>query len=198
MQQHPNHIFEQQLANYFREQLSTFASQLEPQPKDDTLWYIGNMLARFGNSTTLYSYQDGRLGVRPLAMLYKDALEAQQPRQRCLFLRQLGDLALFIGALFPQHYARRGIKKDYFIGMGSAAYDYLALHARDYQPVFSELAVAFNEILELIARVGNRQHTFDMVDVLSVYERWRRSGDPFLAAQLSRLGINLPGNDDLQ
>ncbi|MBL53512.1 MAG: hypothetical protein CL590_06450 [Alteromonadaceae bacterium] len=191
MQQQPNLIFEQQLSNYFREQLEELANMFEPSPQEDTLWYIGNLLARFGNSSTLYSYQDGRFGVRPLALLYKDALDTPIARQRCLFLRQLGDLALFIGALFPQNYARRGIKKDYFVGMGTAAYDYLSIHARDYQHVFAELATTFHDMLELVARAGNKQQGFDMSDILAVYERWRKSGDPFLASQLAKMGIQL-------
>ena len=39
MQQQPNLIFEQQLSNYFREQLEELANMFEPSPQEDTLWY---------------------------------------------------------------------------------------------------------------------------------------------------------------
>ena len=82
-------------------------------------------------------------------------------------------------------------KKDYFVGMGTAAYDYLSIHARDYQHVFAELATTFHDMLELVARAGNKQQGFDMSDIQAVYERWRKSGDPFLASQLAKMGIQL-------
>jgi len=62
------------------------------------------------------------LTLRPLALLYGDALEARNERERCLCLQQLGDTALFLYALFPERYARHGIRRDYFIGMGGGAY----------------------------------------------------------------------------
>ena len=64
--------------------------------------------------------------LRPLALLYSDAIDANNARERCLMLQQLGDMALFLGALFPQRFTRHGILQDYFIGMGGSAYDYLA------------------------------------------------------------------------
>ena len=48
-------------------------------------------------------------------------------------------MALFLGALFPERFTRRGIQQDYVVGMGGGAYDYLVkpitpdqlLHALD-------------------------------------------------------------------
>lgn len=181
--------FELRLADYFRERLEDVSQQLTQPPHEDTLWYTGNLLARFGDSDQLFSYDAGEVSIRPLALLYKDAHEASDHSERCLILRQLGDLALFLGALFPEKYERRGIRKDYFVGMGGGAYDYLADNATDNRHIFSELAETFTRMLELVARVCARQTMFDASDVVQLYRRWRETGNPLLAKQLESLGI---------
>ncbi len=191
----PQPTFEMTLADYFRERLQEFGEQLTPPPHQDTLWYMGNMLARFGDSDQLFSYDQGKVGIRPLALLYKDAHEARDAWERCLILRQLGDLALFLGALFPENYARRGLLKDYFVGMGGGAYDYLSENAQQNRHIFNELAAKFSRMLELIARACSRQNPSNATDVLNLYQRWRQSRDPRLAEQLRGLGINLPESD---
>lgn len=186
------------LVDYFRQRLEEYGEQLMSPPHEDTLWYMSTMLARFGDSDQLFSYDQGEVTLRPLALLYKDALEASAHWERCLLLRQLGDLALFLGALFPEKYARKGIFKDYFIGMGGGAYGYLSENAQQNRHVYSELAQTFTRMLELVARVCSRQTAFDSFDVLNLYKRWRLTGDPQLAEQLRALGISLSTTDTLQ
>lgn len=135
---------------YFRQQLTAESAE---HPNEETRWYLGNLLERFSSNDALFSYEEGELCIRPLALLYDDARQHPHERERCLLLRQLGDQALFLGALFPEHYARKGIRRDYFIGMGTGAYDYLADHAREMREVFAELAESFARILELVARI---------------------------------------------
>jgi hypothetical protein len=103
-------------------------------PHEDTCWYLGSLLERLGRSEQLFTYQDERMTIRPLALLYSDAIEASNDRERCLMLQQLGDMALFLGALFPERFARHGLQPGYFIGMGGSAYDYLAPCSRKDLP----------------------------------------------------------------
>ncbi|WP_323846177.1 hypothetical protein [Microbulbifer magnicolonia] len=187
--------FERTLAEYFRERLEEFGRQLVPSPQEDTLWYMGNMLARFGDSDKVFSYDRGEISIRPLALLYKDARQTADRWQRCQILRQLGDQALFMGALFPERYERRGILRDYFVGMGGGAYDYLAENAQGNRHIYCELAAMFARLLELVARVCAKQKPVDARDLLDLYQRWRRSRDPHLADQLRALGIALPKSD---
>lgn len=184
--------FESALADFFRERLQAGAEDLDPRPQEETLWYLGSLLARFGDSGQVFSYDEGELSIRPLALLYRDAVEVDSHYHRCLILRQLGDLALFMGALFPENYRRRGITRDYFIGMGGGAYDYLGENARHNRRVFSELAGRFARLLELVATACGRGREMDATDILQLLQRWRESGDPQLAAQLRSLGVVLP------
>lgn len=190
--------FHMTLADYFRDRLHDLVDEIPERPQTDTLWYLGSMMARLGDSRELFSYDDGRLNIRPLALLYQDARDTQAHWERCQLLRQLGDLALFLGALFPENFSRRGIGKDYLIGMGTSAYDYLADHANDNRHIFSELAATFAKLLELVARACNREGTLNAEDLLAMYQRFCQTKDPHLGRQLQAVGLCLPATEVLQ
>jgi hypothetical protein len=191
-------VIEISLADYFRQRLIRYAKRLRPPPQEETCWYLGSVLDRFGRSDRLFAYEENRLTLRPLAQLYGDALEARDERERCLLLQQLGDMALFLGALFPERYARYGIHQDYFIGMGGGAYDYLADNAHRNRHIFAELASAFARMLDLVASACARTREPTTQDVLTLYRRWVHSGDPRLARRLRALGIDVSGHTRVQ
>ena len=186
---HPAHS----LVEFFQHRLTREieAQGLEPPPQEDTVWYLCDMLGRFSRSEHLFDYFDGRYGVRPLALLYGDALQAADDRQRCLLLQRLGELALFLGAFLRERYRRWGIRRDYFIGMGSGAYEYLAEHAPGNRHVFDELTRQFASLLELVAAAGEPDPNRDARRVMALYGRWLRTRDPAIAARLQALGIVL-------
>lgn len=176
------------LAEFFRTEIE----QIQPPlPASDTRCYLGSMLERFSRSEQLFSFDQGSSGLRPLALLYDDAQNCRSERERCELLRQLGDQALFIGAMFPEFYARKGIARDYFIGMGGAAYGYLANNASNMRDIFTELAERFAQMLELVARVCHRYRKLDAQELLALYQRWEATRDPALARQLIELGVVL-------
>ena len=179
------------LSEYFREQLARHAQELEPTPQEDTCWYLGNLLVRFCRSENFFAYEDGRMDLRPLALLYGDAVEARNEHERCLLLQQLGDIALFMGALFPGNYTRRGLRQDYLVGMGCGAYDYLADNARRGRHVFAELAGDFSVMLELVANACTADRQLPDEAILALYERWRVTRSPLAKRQLQAVGIDL-------
>lgn len=183
---------ESSLPNFFRLRLGRLVEKFNLRPHDDTLWYLGNLLHRFGHSDQLFDYYEGRRALRPLAMLYGDAQAAACERERCLLLQRLGDLALFLGAFFPERYARRGIRRDYFIGMGGSAYDYLSDRAPQQRHVFRELTHHFAQMLELVAAAGSRHSRLEHAEILRLYARWVESGNKALERQLRAMGIQLP------
>lgn len=186
-------VTETSLGVYFRERLQHYALQLRPPPLEDTCWYLGTVLERFCRAEHLFVWQDGQLNLRPLALLYGDALQTSDARQRCAVLQQLGDMALFLGALFPQRYARYGLRQDYFIGMGGGAYDYLAEHARHNRHIFAELARTFARMVGLVANACSRDNPVSHEDILALYQRWLQSRDPLAEQQLRAMGIMLGG-----
>jgi hypothetical protein len=183
------------LSEYFREQLAMHAQELEPQPCEETCWYLGNLLVRFSRSENFFAFEDGRSTLRPLAMLYSDALDARNEYERCLLLQQLGDLSLFLGALYPRHYVRRGLRQDYLVGMGCGAYDYLADNARRGRHVFSELAGAFGEMLQLVANACRAERESAKAGKLAVEERLLTARDA-RAGRLLALASSVPTAGD--
>jgi hypothetical protein len=188
-------VSESSLGIYFRDRVTTCARSLCPQPQEETCWYVSCMLERFGRSEDCFMYDNGRLTLRPLALLYKDACESDSDVERCLILQQLGDLALFLGALFPEHFSRRGIHQDYLVGMGGGAYDYLSSNARNGRGVFAELANSFTVMIDLVASACSAEKRLDAEAVLTLYENWQSTRSPLLANQLRALGIDLPEDD---
>jgi len=168
------------LSEYFRDQLAVHAQELEPQPKEDTCWYLGNLLVRFSRSEDFFAFEDGRFTLRPLALLYGDAVQTHNEHERCLLLQQLGDLSLFLGALFPQYYRRRGLQQDYLVGMGCGAYDYLADNARRGRHIFSELAGGFGVMLELVANACGANQAYAKENVPAVEELQSLPRNPWL------------------
>ena len=191
-------ITETSLSSYFSKRLNRYARRYSPPPHEDTCWYLGSLLERFGRSEELFAYQDGQTMLRPLALLYSDAIEADNARERCLMLQQLGDMALFLGALFPERFTRHGILQDYIIGMGGSAYDYLADNARVNRHIFSELANTFTRMLEMVANACSRKQRLTTDEVLLLYQRWLTTGDPVIENQLRALGIDLSESEQLQ
>ena len=191
-------IMETSLSSYFSKRLNRYAERFRPPPHEDTCWYLGTVLERFGRSEELFAYQDGQMMLRPLALLYSDAIEANNARERCLMLQQLGDMALFLGALFPQRFTRHGILQDYFIGMGGSAYDYLADNAKANRHIFAELANTFTRMLEMVANACSSTQHLSTEEVLALYQRWLSTRDPVIESQLRALGIELAENELLQ
>lgn len=189
-----NEVFERQLVTFFKERLSEAAGDEAADTPEDIFWYLGAVLARMGLSTRLFSHDEDGFHLRPLALLYKDAHEAQDTRQRCLILRQLGEQALFVGALFPERYHRRGLDQGYFIGMGQGAYDYLAEHAEQQRKLFDAMAQYFADYMAWAARAARRTVTRSVDDIMAVYAEWTRTGSEQAADQLRAAGIVLdPG-----
>jgi len=191
-------ITETSLSSYFSKRLNRYAKRFRPPPHEDTCWYLGSLLERFGRSEQLFAFQDGQMTLRPLALLYSDAIEADNARERCLMLQQLGDMALFLGALFPERFTRHGILQDYFIGMGGSAYDYLADNAKANRHIFAELANTFTRMLEMVANACSRTQHMTTEEVLALYQRWLSTRDPVIENQLRALGIELSENQRLQ
>lgn len=193
----PVPLTETSLDCYFRERLIHHAQRLRPPPHEDTCWYLGSLLVRVTRSDEFFAYDNGQLTLRPLALIYGDALQTSNPRQRCMLLQHLGDMALVLGALFPGHYARRGIQRDYFIGMGGSAYDYLAENARHGRHIFAELARTFTHMLSLVANTCSRNDPVTHEDILALYQRWKDTGDALAERQLQAVGIELTSSGHL-
>lgn len=177
------------LFDYFSDGIHRESKEIMNPLSDDVIHYLTHLLIQFSESNRLFNYQNNEQTLPTLALLYEEAYNAATTNQRTTQLKQLGDTALFIGALFFEHYAKKGINKDYFIGMGGGAYSSLGeLHYKGGR-VFVELAENFPRLLQIIANVCSIELTYNATDIFSLLERWQSSKNTTLKNQLHSIGI---------
>jgi len=181
----------QPIEEFLQHKLQEQALALSLTTSEDTLWYVGTMLTTFTQSKQLFVYDKGRTVLPTLAFLWRDANAAISEHDRISLLRKLGDTALFVGSLFPESFTRKGIRKDYFVGMGGGAYASLADASLPQKRIYSELAVQFPVYMQLVAAVCAKELAFDAQDIIALYDRWCGSKSLMLERQLAVLGVTL-------
>ena len=190
-------IQESDLKAFFHHCLTRTAKDQRLDAGDATLHYLTHLLADYARADRLFDDTAQGVQLRPLALLYNDALEAKSITERRLWLRRLGDLALFVGGCFSGRLSRRLTDLDYCIAMGGNAYGYLHETAdatprdRALGEIFGELANRFARFVDLVAAIIDQDDSTQR-DLLQLYERWQATGNPLIARRLRSLGLDLP------
>ncbi len=179
------------LFEYVTNKMNEQAKKRELPISDDTLCYVGNLLTTFCQSTEFLIASQNRNELPTLAFLYKDARETNNMRLKLNLLRKLGDSALFLGAWFSYFYNKKGIGKDYFIGMGTAAYDYLANNSQTQREVFNELAGNLPSVLALTSHALEKDGSLSTQEIFNLYEKYLNTKDETTKQQLEALGISV-------
>jgi hypothetical protein len=158
----PRLIHATQLDGFFHHAVQDAAEQASLFADAATLHYLASLLCGYARSERVFDYADNRLQLRPLALLYGEALEARSPSERNLWLQRLGDLALFVGGLFAGRMHRHFQDLDYCVAMGGNAFGCLheTAERRDQSTqavVFGELADNFGRFVGLVSVVTGRR-----------------------------------------
>lgn len=170
------------LQDYFRESVDAAIvnQQLELDPH--AAHYVVNLLTIFSRSDQLYEDQGDYFGLRPLALMMKDAVDAQRLEERKAALQRLGDVALFVAGCFADSLARKLVDLDYYIWMGGNAYGSLSdeirgsVRGRALAGVFAELAAKFQHLVDVLNEVSERARGSSDRDILRLYEVWLKTG----------------------
>lgn len=192
----PSLVTEGNLQAFFHESITGAARSRRLDAGDATLHYLTHLLADYAKTERLFDHTETGPRLRPLAMIYRDALDAPSVAERRLWLQRLGDLALFVAGWFSGRLSRRLTDLDYCIAMGGNAYGYLhetaAGNPRDraLREVFGELAQGFDRFVDLLASI-TRQAAGQDEDVLELYGQWLATGSPALGRRLHALGIDV-------
>ena len=180
---------------YFREVLENALTNQHVNVCAETLFYLINLLTGFVRTERLFDpTPDGNM-IRPLAMLYGEAMQAETPGDRDMALQRLGDISLYISGLFSGSLSRSLVDVDYYIAMGGNAYGQLAESerlsrtSRILRTVFNELARGFAAFVDILAEVGAQTHLNRDSDIMRLYEIWLSSGSSHAYGKLQRLGI---------
>ena len=128
----------------------------EPVCEEDTVLYLSKVLEKFDNFENTFPFERGGVPLRPLVNLLSGAEQASNTEERCSMLHQLGDLSLFLNAMYAENYARQGISPSYLIRLGEEAYVYLAKNAKANRHIFRDLSRHFVHASSMLkyARIG--------------------------------------------
>lgn len=188
------------LREFFRESVQTALANQGLESDEGTSQYVVNLLTLFSRSEHLYDHDGEHYGLRPLALMLADALEAPDPLQQQRSLQRLGDVSLFMAGFFARALARRLVDVDYYVGMGGYAYGSLAEMGRAsprgqaFREIFGSLSGNFQSWVDVLNEVSECAHTHTDKDILRLYEVWMKTGSRRAASLLRGLGVETAGD----
>lgn len=181
---------------YFQDAIQTALINQQFAASDESVIYVVNLLTDFIRSENLFEHTPDGFMIKPLALIYGDALTAGTETGRTQSMQRLGDVSLFISGLYANSLGRCLVDVDYYITMGGNAYGYLAdrpvYSSRQsvLKPVFVELSGKFSGFVEVLAEVSDKSNMNGHTDILRLYGIWQSTGSERAAKRLRELGIH--------
>ncbi|MGH8195938.1 MAG: hypothetical protein ACREQ8_16300 [Woeseiaceae bacterium] len=183
------------LRDYFRKSIDAAISKQRVDVDPHATHYVVNLLTLFSRSEDLYEDHGEAYGLKPLALMLVDAVEAASAEQRNSSLQRIGDVSLFIAGFFADSLAHRLVDLDYYIHMGGTAYGSLSeeirgtMRGRALAHVYRELARKFQLLVDILNEVRDGARQSSDIDLLRTYEVWLRTGSKRAAALLRQNGV---------
>ena len=189
-------ITETSLQEYFQTSISDALENQNVKVEAETVHYVVNLLTSFSRAEKLFESTPDGMMIRPLALLYAEAVAGTTVDERIRALRRLGDVALFISGVFSQSLNRCVVDIDYYVSMGGSAYSCLsdtmrgASRARAMSGIYDELAAKFVAFVDVLGEISEGRNCNNDTDVLRQYEIWLRTGSTRAADRLRAVGIH--------
>jgi hypothetical protein len=183
------------IKEYFHDSVNEAIANQQIQASGETAYYLVNLLTAFSRSERLFDKGENGVDLKPLALIYADAVNEPNIKERTRLLQKLGDTALFIAGVFTDSLNRKLVDVDYYIAMGGNAYSTVAdilrgaYHNDSAKRLFGELTEKFTEFVDVLNEVSEKSNLSTNADILRLYEIWIRTGSKRAAGQLRRLGI---------
>ncbi len=188
-------ITETSLQEYFQTSISDALENQNVKAEAETIHYVVGLLTSFSRAEKLFECTPDGMTIKPLALLYAEAVEGKTVEERSRTLRRLGDVALFISGVFSQSLNRCVVDVDYYVSMGGSAYSYLSdtmrgtNRGRAMSGIYDELASKFVAFVDVLGEVSEGGNCNNDIDVLRQYEIWLRTGSTRAAERLRAVGI---------
>ena len=188
-------ITETSLQEYFQTSISDALENQNVKAEAETIHYVVGLLTSFSRAEKLFECTPDGMTIKPLALLYAEAVEGKTVEGRSRALRRLGDVALFISGVFSQSLNRCVVDVDYYVSMGGSAYSYLSdtmrstNRGRAMSGIYDELASKFVAFVDVLGEVSEGGNCNNDIDVLRQYEIWLRTGSTRAAERLRAVGI---------
>ena len=183
------------IKEYFHDTVSEAIANQQINASAETVYYLVNLLTLFSRSDQLFDKTEEGIDIKPLALIYADAINEPRVVERTRLLKKLGDTALFIAGVFADSLNRKLVDVDYYIAMGGTAYSSVSETMRGMyyngaaKQLFNELTEKFTEFVDVLGEVSEKSNLSSNADIMRLYEIWIRTGSKRAAGQLRRLGI---------
>ncbi len=183
------------LRDYFRESIDAAIEHQGVKVDPHAAHYVVNLLTLFSRSEDLYEDHGDAYGIKPLALMMVDAVDAPTIAERNSSLQRIGDVALFISGFFADSLAHKLVDLDYYIHMGGNAYGSLSeeirgtFRGRALAGVYKELARKFQIVVDVLNEVRDSARQSTDIDLLRTYEVWLRTGSKRAAELLKQNGV---------
>jgi len=189
----PRLVTENNLRAYFHDAIQQAVAHQNIDTDDATIWYLTHLLEAFSRSERLFAQTEDGVTLPPLVAFYSMAADAASERERCQWLRQLGDVALFVSGFFSGLFTRRRrlVDIDYYITMGGGAYAYLGERpsGTSMGEIFTDLSRQFVRFVDVLAEIGERAFGADGDDLARAHDLWLKTDSPRQAGRLIAAGI---------
>ena len=193
---HETLITSQTLMEYFHDSVDDVLSNQSIDAEPDTVYYVVNLLSFISRSENLYECTPEGWQIKPLALMYTDALNEPDPDTRCKALRRLGDVSWFVSGVFSDSLQRKVANLDYYAAMGEGAYGSLSgqthgtLLEEAFCQLFAELACKFRDFVDVLSEVSERGDFSTNPDIKRLYETWSRTGSKRARSLLVDTGVH--------
>ena len=183
------------LRDYFRESIDAAIEHQGVKVDPHAAHYVVNLLTLFSRSEDFYEDHGDAYGIKPLALMMVDAVDAPTIEERNFSLQRIGDVALFISGFFADSLAHKLVDLDYYIHMGGNAYGSLSeeirgtFRGRALAAVYKELARKFQIVVDVLNEVRDSARQSSDIDLLRTYEVWLRTGSKRAAELLKQNGV---------
>jgi hypothetical protein len=183
------------LESYFEELLREAMAVERIELAAGSFGYVTKLFSDFATHQGLHGRQrPGERGTPALVWLFEEAQQATDRGARFDAYRHLGDVSLIVSGLFTPHVERDRslVGVDYYVQMGTAAYDTAASLANQsgFSKLLAELALKFDRLVEVLARMAERTTLPVARDLRALYERMLRSPhSPALCERLLEHGV---------
>lgn len=186
-------LVSQSAREWFREAVGEVLSLRRLQVREETEWYLVDLLTGFVASERLFVEQpDGTLAEEPLALILLRAMAVER-RERAAQLKRLGDTSLFVSGFFGDSLARGAVDAGYYRAMGERAYGALAEGERSaaLAGLYGELSRRFDAFVDCFAEIAELADLASNRGLVRLFERWQLTRSERVAEKLRARGVAL-------
>lgn len=168
------------IRSYFHQRVQASLKRFSLSITTDTELYLVDLLAERQRLAT---------PDEPLVQQWAQALEEKDPREKLRRFQNAGDAALYTCGFFAEHVQQRGMSPDYYVSMGGRCYRSASELSLRRRHTFEELAGGFRQMVDVIEEVREATVLRTPQDIVKLYDTWRRTKSPKVAARLHSAGV---------